>query len=45
MPVTARVVDADDVATSVALFGAATEHCRPALYEIGQDTTLLFRGR
>jgi hypothetical protein len=44
MPVTAGVVDADDVTTLVALLRAAAENRRPALYKVGQDTTLLPRG-
>ena len=44
MSVTAGVVGADDVTTLVALFGVATENRRPALHEVGQDTTLLLRG-
>jgi hypothetical protein len=41
MPVTAGVVDTDDVSTLVALFRAATEDGRPALYEVRQNATLL----
>jgi hypothetical protein len=40
MPVTAGVVDADDVATAVAHLGVTTEGGSPALDEVGQDTTL-----
>jgi hypothetical protein len=41
MPVTAGVVDADDVPTLVALLRMTTEDGRPALHEVGQNATLL----
>jgi hypothetical protein len=41
MPVTAGVVDTDDVSTLVALFRVTTEDGRPALHEVRQNATLL----
>jgi hypothetical protein len=41
MPVTAGVVDTDDVPTLVALFRVTTEDGRPALHEVRQNATLL----
>ena len=43
MPVSTGVVDADDVAASVAHFGVATEGGRSALGELGQDAALALR--
>jgi hypothetical protein len=41
MPVTAGVVDTDDVPTLVALLRVTTEDGRPALHEVRQNATLL----